>query len=81
MAGTDTYSETIENTVSETSEEFETASGEDFETSAEYTIVSGFTPELGEKLNGFMTIVILAIISVFIVFSVKTVYRFLRIFF
>jgi len=81
MADTDTYPETIEDTAEEMFEEFETASGEEYETSAEYTIISGFTPELGEKLNGFMTIVILAIISVFIVFSVKTVYRFLRIFF
>jgi len=42
---------------------------------------SAFTPELAEKFNGFMTIVVLAIITVLAVFSVKTVYKFLRKFF
>jgi len=43
--------------------------------------ISGFTPEMADKFSGFMTIVIVAIVSVFIVFSIKTVYKFLRMIF
>ena len=41
----------------------------------------GFTPELAEKFDSFMNIIVLALSVFFIVFVIKTVYKFLRMFF